>query len=121
MKTTHYGKYVFSSIEQAQEKIAPFKEEGEINFHHFEIKGAELITPAEIDIDSELIEEPIYKDNCLVDVIWRGLEPENKEEMEADETVRAVYDHPYGWKSYAVTPENPIFEVNGQSYLKSKL
>ena len=107
MKSTHYGKYVFTSVEQAKEKKAEFYDNEEVaNFHTVVILGAEVLEEATYDENGDILTEAVYADNCLVDVIWRGLEE---------------VDHPYGWKTYAVTPENPLFEISGQNYKKDKL
>lgn len=122
MKSTHYGKYVFNTIEQAKEKKAEIYNNEEVpNFHSIQILGAELLQAATYDEDGELITEAVYADNCLVDVIWRGLEPTNAEAIAIDPSITPIYEHPTGWGNFSVDPSPPYHEVSGQCYQESKI
>ena len=122
MKSTHYGKYVFTSVEQAKEKKAEFYNNEEVaNFHTIVILGAEVLEEATYDENGDILTEAVYADNCLVDVIWRGLEPTNAEATALDPSVKPIYDHPTGWGDFSVDPSPPYHEVSGQCHQKDKI
>ena len=57
------------------------------------------------DEKTEEYVEPILSEKFLIDVVWNGIE-----------------EHPYGWKSYAVTPSGePVHNFYGIDYLENKM
>ena len=133
----HYGKYVFPTLEKAQEmKDSLVSTEEKPNLSH----GFGLIpemtkaiyeqeevldeeTQEMIFVDTDVIlEESVATGKYQLDVEWKGLIPENIEEIEVDETIKPIYDHPYGWKMYSISISHEgNHGVNGFSYLKNKL
>jgi len=80
------GKYEFDSKEQAEAKIKALG----INSHTIVTLGNLIIIDGTFDENDVEITTPIRSELYAVDVIWRGL-----------------IDHPYGWKYYSMTPNNP--------------
>ncbi len=113
------GKYAFNSKEQAQDKIDALgvaqDEEGntyKTHRHTIVELGYEVISQPVINEEGEVIEEAVYGTDYLVDVLWRGLEPDEEGEI----------DHPYGWKSYSVDIETEgIHGFMGLKYQDLKL
>lgn len=113
-----YGKYVFPTREKAQEmKESLNGTEDKPN----PSEGFALLpemTKAVIDEETnEVLEEAVPTGRFQLDVIWRGLKPEPKE----DENDIDVFDHPYGWKMYSIDISHEGNNVvNGFSYLSNK-
>ena len=105
-----YGKYVFNSKEQAEEKIADLSstnEAGEVLGHPHDIVkiGYELITEAAtIDEEGNVVIEAVYGDKFLVDVLWNT----------------PMADHPYGWKTYSVEPSASKHRFVGVDFQSNK-
>jgi hypothetical protein len=104
-----YGKYVFNTKEQAEEKIADLSttnEAGEVLGHPHDIVkiGHELITQAEIDDEGNVVTEAVYSDKFLVDVLWNT----------------PMADHPYGWKTYSVEPNGTKHRFVGVDFNANK-
>jgi len=112
------GKYEFDSKEQAKSKINSLgtatDEDGNTypTHNHTIIElGNIIVTPGQYDEDGNEITAPTLSDKYHVDVLWKGLE--------ADE--EGDYDHPYGWKSYAVNiNDNGVHSFMGLDYQKYK-
>jgi hypothetical protein len=102
------GKYIFDSEEQAETKIKGLgvDEDNNPTHNHAIVRlGHEVIEEGETDAEGNVIKEPVLSDNYLIDVVWNDLE-----------------DHPYGWKSYAVTPSGePLHNFYGIDYLENKM
>lgn len=102
------GKYIFDSEEQAETKIKGLgvDEDNNPTHNHAIVRlGREVIEEGETDADGNVIKETVLSDNYLIDVVWNDLE-----------------DHPYGWKSYAVTPSGePLHNFYGIDYLENKM
>lgn len=102
------GKYEFVDEEQAKKKIEALgvDEEGQPTHPHAIVEVGNIVEKnGVIDEKGNVATEPIFSEKYYVDVMWEGLE-----------------DHPYGWKSYAVTPsENLIHEFWGVDYETNKL
>jgi hypothetical protein len=104
------GKYNFTSKEQFEAKrdaLYELNDEGnkipKFKFSLAEL-GHKLITKGEYDEEGNVLIEPMYSEEYLVDVAWYGLE-----------------DHPYGWKSYAIEIEDEgIHSFLGVSYQEHK-
>lgn len=106
------AKYEFVDEQSAIKKIKALgfdtDEEGnEYPTHpHAIIKlGKIIIEDAEYDNEGNITKEEILSEKYHVDVMWNDLE-----------------DHPYGWKSYAVTDikNNGIHQFFGLDYIKYK-
>ena len=130
------GKYKFNSKEQAIEKIDGLgiaQDEDGNNYpthkHTVVELGYELISEAVIDEEGEIVEEAVYSENYLVDVLWivkdiTTIEQEAVLDEEGNIITPAVtsVDHPYGWKSYSVDLEHEgVHGFLGVSYLGNKL
>ena len=106
------GKYEFVSHEQALEKIKKLGVEvdddgNEIPTHEHTIieLGHVVVEQGVLNEKDEVVKEGEISEKYYVDVIWKDLE-----------------DHPYGWKSYAVTPsDNLLHEFWGIDYLENKM
>jgi len=106
------GKYEFVDETSAIKKIKALgydidEEENEHPTHsHAVIKiGKIIIEDAEYDDEGSIIKEEVLSNKYHVDVMWNDLE-----------------DHPYGWKSYAVTPiDNGIHTFYGIDYETNKI
>lgn len=113
------GKYKFNSKEQAIEKIDGLgiaQDEDGNNYpthkHTVVELGYELISEAVIDEEGEIVEEAVYSEKYLVDVLWNGLEEDEDGDI----------DHPYGWKTYALDLDHEgVHGFLGVSYLGNKL
>ena len=113
------GKYAFNSKEQAQDKIDALgiaQDEDGYNYptHPYTVVelGYEVISDAVINEEGEVVQEAVYGTDYLVDVLWKGLEPDEDGEI----------DHPYGWKSYSVDIETEgIHGFMGLKYQDLKL
>ena len=102
------GKYIFDSEEQAETKIKGLgvDEDNNPTHNHAIVRlGHEVIEEGETDADGNVIKKTVLSDKYLIDVVWNGLE-----------------EHPYGWKSYAVTPSGePLHNFYGIDYLENKM
>ena len=106
------GKYIFDSEEQAETKIKGLgvdKDENGIEYpthsHAIVRLGHEVLEEGYFDEKTKEYVEPILSDKYLIDVVWNGIE-----------------EHPYGWKSYAVTPSGePLHNFYGIDYLENKM
>ena len=110
------GKYEFDSREQAETKIASLgtatDEDGnEYPTHKSTIVqlGNIVLEQGEYDEEGEEIIAPVLSDKWHLDVLWQEEQIKSvDEEAVIDEDGNIVtpevvsYDHPYGWKSYAV-------------------
>ena len=106
------GKYIFDNEAQAETKIKGLgvdKDENgnEYPTHNHAIVrlGKEVIEEGETDVEGNVIKETVLSEKYLIDVVWNGIE-----------------EHPYGWKSYAVTPSGePLHNFYGVDYLENKM
>ena len=106
------GKYIFKSETEANDKIKKLgvetDEDGNeypTHSHAIVRLGNEVIEEGETDAEGNVIKETVLSDNYLIDVVWNGIE-----------------EHPYGWKSYAVTPSGePVHNFYGIDYLENKM
>lgn len=106
------GKYIFKSETEANDKIKKLgvetDEDGnEYPSHNHAIVrlGHEVLEEGYYDEKTEEYVEPVLSDKFLIDVVWNGIE-----------------EHPYGWKSYAVTPSGePLHNFYGIDYLENKM
>lgn len=102
------GKYIFDSEEQAETKIKGLgvdKENNPTHNHAVVRLGHEVLEEGYFDEKTEEYVEPVLSDKYLIDVVWNGIE-----------------EHPYGWKSYAVTPSGePLHNFYGIDYLENKM
>jgi hypothetical protein len=106
------GKYIFDSEEQAETKIKGLgvdKDENGIEYpthsHAIVRLGHEVLEEGYFDEKTEKYVEPVLSDKFLIDVVWNNIE-----------------EHPYGWKSYAVTPSGePLHNFYGIDYLENKM
>lgn len=106
------GKYIFKSETEANDKIKKLgvetDEDGnEYPSHNHAIVrlGHEVLEEGETDAEGNVIKDTVLSENYLIDVVWNGIE-----------------EHPYGWKSYAVTPSGePLHNFYGIDYLENKM
>ena len=102
------GKYIFDSEAQAETKIKSLgvDEDNNPTHNHAIVRlGNEVIEEGETDAEGNVIKETVLSDKYLIDVVWNGIE-----------------EHPYGWKSYAVTPSGePLHNFYGIDYLENKM
>lgn len=102
------GKYEFVNEEQAKKKIEALGigEDGLPTHEHAIVECGNILekNPV-IDEDGNIEEDAVFSEKYYVDVMWVDLE-----------------DHPYGWKSYAVTPSGElIHEFWGVDYEENKM
>lgn len=96
------GKYEFISQEQALDKIKKLGEEHE---HTIIELGHVIVEQGVLNEYEEVVKDAEISEKYYVDVMWKGYE-----------------DHPYGWKSYAVTPNGKLLhEFWGINYEENKL
>ena len=125
------SKYEFNSKEQAQEKIdalgtATDEDGNEYPTHKSTIVqlGNIVLEQGEYDEEGEEITAPVLSDKWHLDVLWKEeqIKTVDEEAVLDDEgmivTPEVVsYDHPYGWKSYAVEIEGDgVHSFFGLSY-----
>lgn len=130
------SKYEFNSKEQAQEKIdalgtATDENGNEYPTHKSTIVqlGNIVLEQGEYDEDGEEVTAPVLSDKWHLDVLWKEEQIKTvDEEAVIDEDGNIVtpevvsYDHPYGWKSYAVEIEGDgVHSFFGLSYESLKL
>lgn len=80
------GKYEFNDEDSAKSKIEAL---GDSHNHSIVTLGHIVIEEGEYDEDHQETKAPTLSNKYHIDVCWKDLE-----------------DHPYGWKSFAVTPSN---------------
>ena len=130
------SKYEFNSKEQAQEKIdalgtATDENGNEYPTHKSTIVqlGNIVLEQGEYDEEGEETVAPVLSDKWHLDVLWKEeqIKTVDEEAVLDDEgmivTPEVVsYDHPYGWKSYAVEIEGDgVHSFFGLSYESLKL
>ena len=102
------GKYIFDSEAQAETKIKGLgvDEDNNPTHNHAIVRlRHEVLEEGYFDEKTEEYVEPVLSDKFLIDVVWNGIE-----------------EHPYGWKSYAVTPSGePLHNFYGIDYLENKM
>ena len=106
------GKYIFDSKEQAETKIKGLGVDSDENgveypthIHEIVMLGHEVIEEGETDVDGNVIKDVVLSEKYLIDVLWNDIE-----------------EHPYGWKTYAVTPSgNLLHSFYGIDYLNNKM
>lgn len=116
------GKYEFDSLEQAESKINALgvatDENGNVypTHKHTIVKlGYIVLEQGEYDEDGNETKAPILSSKYHIDALWKDLEP-----IDAEAEV-LEYDHPYGWKSYAVNIDNDgVHSFMGLEYNKYK-
>jgi len=88
-----HGKYLFPSLEKAQEMAESIKstEENPNNNAIFGLKAEKI---AEV-VNGEGETEAQFSEKYQLDVVWSELDNEGTQE-------EPIYKHPYGWKTYAV-------------------
>ena len=130
------AKYEFDSREQAETKInalgtATDENGNEYPTHKSTIVqlGNIVLEQGEYDEDGEEVTAPVLSDKWHLDVLWKEEQIKTvDEEAVIDEDGNIVtpevvsYDHPYGWKSYAVEIEGDgVHSFFGLSYESLKL
>ena len=114
------SKYEFDSKSQADTKIdaLPSDEAGNPNHKHAIVKlGNIVLEQGEYDDEGNETKAPVYSTKYHVDVLWNG-----SEIQEIDEEENITYDHPYGWKSYAVEIDSEgVHSFMGVSYQENKM
>jgi len=118
------SKYEFDSEEQALSKINALPsvkdEDGnDVPFHkHTVVKlGNIVLEQGEYDENGEETKAPVLSEKYHVDVLWNG-----SEIQEIDEEENITYDHPFGWKSYAVDIDSEgVHSFMGVSYQENKM
>jgi len=130
------AKYEFDSREQAETKIdalgtATDEDGNEYPTHKSTIVqlGNIVLEQGEYDEDGEETVAPVLSDKWHLDVLWKEeqIKTVDEEAVLDDEgmivTPEVVsYDHPYGWKSYAVEIEGDgVHSFFGLSYESLKL
>mgnify|MGYP000023276848 FL=1 len=130
------SKYEFDSREQAETKInalgtATDEDGNEYPTHKSTIVqlGNIVLEQGEYDEDGEEVTAPVLSDKWHLDVAWSDAEITTvEEEAVLDDEGMIVtpevvsYDHPYGWKSYAVEIEGDgVHSFFGLSYESLKL
>ena len=108
------SKYEFDSKSQAESKIDALPE----NHNHAIVKlGNIKLEQGEYDDEGNETKAPVYSTKYHVDVLWNG-----SEIQEIDEEENITYDHPYGWKSYAVKIDGEgVHSFMGVSYQENKM
>jgi len=130
------AKYEFDSREQAETKIdalgtATDEDGNEYPTHKSTIVqlGNIVLEKGEYDEDGEEVTAPVLSNKWHLDVLWKEEQIKTvDEEAVIDEDGNIVtpevvsYDHPYGWKSYAVEIEGDgVHSFFGLSYESLKL
>ena len=118
------SKYEFDSKEQAESKINALPsvkdEDGnDVPSHRHTVVKLGFITleQGEYDDEGNETKAPVYSTKYHVDVLWNG-----SEIQEIDEEENITYDHPYGWKSYAVEIDSEgVHSFMGVSYQENKM
>ncbi len=106
----HYGKYTFPTQEEALNKLDSLKPTEDNPCFH--VAGGLIREKIE---DATEDKEAIYSDRYQLDVIWSDLPNEGTDE-------EPIYDHPYGWKKYAINIEGEGNHRMGEyCYQKHKL
>ena len=116
------SKYEFDSQEQAETKIAslPHAKDEDGNDYathkHTIVKlGFIVLEQGEYNEEAEETKAPVLSDKYSVDVLWKDLE-------ETDEDGNVTIDHPYGWKSKAISLDDEgVHGFFGVSYQDNKM
>jgi len=102
------AKYEFVDEQQAKDKIKGLgvDKDGNPTHHHAIVElGNVILQEGETDAEGNEITPPKLSEKYHIDVMWVGLE-----------------EHPYGWKSYAVTPSDEgLHSFYGVDYLTNKM
>ena len=108
------SKYEFDSESQADTKIDALPE----NHGHSIVKlGNIKLEQGEYDSEGNETKPPVYSNKYHIDVLWNG-----SEIQEIDEEENITYDHPYGWKTYAVEIDSEgVHSFMGVSYQENKM
>ena len=131
------SKYEFNSKEQAQEKIDALGTATDENGNEYPTHKSTIVQLGNIVLEkavynqegTEEITAPVLSDKWHLDVLWKEEQIKTvDEEAVIDEDGNIVtpevvsYDHPYGWKSYAVEIEGDgVHSFFGLSYESLKL
>ena len=108
------SKYEFNSESQADSKINALPEE---NNHSIVKLGNIVLEQGEYDREGNQTKAPVYSTKYHVDVLWNG-----SEIQEIDEEENITYDHPHGWKTYAIDLESEgVHSFMGVSYQENKM
>jgi hypothetical protein len=131
------SKYEFNSKEQAQEKIDALGTATDENGNEYPTHKSTIVQLGNIVLEkavynqegTEEVTAPVLSDKWHLDVAWKEEQIKTvDEEAVIDEDGNIVtpevvsYDHPYGWKSYAVEIEGDgVHSFFGLSYNELKL
>ena len=118
------SKYEFDSKDQAESKINALPsvkdDDGNDvpNHKHTIVKlGNIVLEQGEYDEDGNETKAPVYSTKYHVDVLWNGSEIQ---EIDGEENI--TYDHPYGWKTYAIEIDSEgVHSFMGVSYQENKM
>jgi len=118
------SKYEFDSEEQALSKINALPsvkdDDGNDvpNHKHTIVKlGNIVLEQGEYDDEGNETKAPVYSTKYHIDVLWNG-----SEIQEIDEEENITYDHPYGWKTYAIEIDGEgVHSFMGVSYQENKM
>ena len=129
------SKYAFDSREQVETKIASLGTATDENGNEYPTHkstivhlGNIVLEQGEYDEEGEETVAPVLSDKWHVDVLWKEEQIKSvDEEAVIDEDGNIVtpevvsYDHPYGWKSYAVDIDGDgVHSFLGLSYNANK-
>ena len=117
------GKYEFDNKEQAKSKINSLgtatDEDGNTypTHKHIIVKLGYIVLEQGIyDENGNETQAPVLSNKYHLDVLWKDLEP-----IDAEAEV-LEYEHPYGWKSYAINiNDNGVHSFMGLDYNLYKL
>ena len=113
------SKYEFDSKSQADTKINALPSVKDVDGNDFPSHklGNIVVEQGEYDDEGNETKAPVYSTKYHVDVLWNG-----SEIQEIDEEENITYEHPYGWKSYAVDIDSEgVHSFMGVSYQKNKM
>tara|TARA_R100000329_G_scaffold143433_1_gene127459 strand:- start:2359 stop:2727 length:369 start_codon:yes stop_codon:yes gene_type:complete len=118
------SKYEFDSESQANTKINALPsvkdDDGNDvpNHKHTIVKlGNIVLEQGEYDDEGNETKAPVYSTKYHIDVLWNG-----SEIQEIDEEENITYDHPYGWKTYAIEIDGEgVHSFMGVSYQENKM
>ena len=117
------SKYEFDSESQANTKInaLPSDEDGNPTHKHCIVKlGNIVLQDGVYDEDGNETQAPVLSTKYHVDVLWNGSEIQEIEQIDEEENI--TYDHPYGWKTYAIDLDNEgVHSFMGVSYQENKM
>ena len=117
------SKYEFDSEIQANTKInaLPSDEDGNPTHKHCIVKlGNIVLQDGVYDDDGNETQAPVLSTKYHVDVLWNGSEIQEIEQIDEEENI--TYDHPYGWKTYAIDLDNEgVHSFMGVLYQSNKM